>query len=309
MDPTPLRSAGFFGRILRGMVMTWLLIGVALGVMLAVPLAWRWSRATERRVRELERRNRQQERLAELGTMTAGLAHEIKNPLSTLGLNVQLLQEDLGEAEQLAGSNPELVLLLQRTGRRLGGLQRESNRLRDTLEDFLRFAGRMKLDRRTTDLNQLLAELADFFTPQADEAKVRIRTDLPASPAIASVDASLLKQAVLNLMINAVQAMQHARSSTSTPAPAHGGCDELLLRLSQREPAGNWCVHIIDTGPGIAPEVLPRIFEPYFSSKRGGTGLGLPTTRRIVEEHAGTLGVYTDPGRGTEFTLELPAGV
>jgi signal transduction histidine kinase len=288
------------------MLMTWLLIGIAIGLLLAVPIAWRWSRATESRVRELERHNRQQERLAELGTVTAGLAHEIKNPLSTIGLNVQLLQEDLGEAEQRAAGDETLQHMIQRVGRRLSGLSRETHRLRDTLEDFLRFAGRMKLNRQPADLNDLLGELADFFGPQADEAKLRLRTDLTASPAEVSVDGALLKQAVLNLMLNAVQAMQQGRTGE---AP-HGGCDELLLRTHASPECPGWVrVQVIDTGPGIPPEVLPRIFEPYFSSKRGGSGLGLPTTRRIVEEHGGTLTVHTDPGHGTEFTIELPVGL
>jgi signal transduction histidine kinase len=257
-------------------------------------------------VRQLEQRTRSAERLADLGTMTGGLAHEIKNPLSTLGLNIQLIREDLGDLVQTLPPDAPQREPLSRTGRRVDGLHREAQRLRGILEDFLRFAGRVKLDIQPTDLHAVCEELIDFFQPQADEARVRLRADLRASPSVAPADASLLKQALLNLLINACQAMGEARDEKATS----GGNADLMIRSENTElhDAPAIALHVTDTGPGISPESATRIFEPYYSTKRGGTGLGLPTTRRIVEEHGGTLTLHSAPGQGTSFTITLPTG-
>lgn len=280
--------------------MTWFWLGLACGVMLAIPLVVIASRRTERRVRRLERRARSSERLAELGTLTGGLAHEIKNPLSTIGLNIQLLQEDLHDLARQAEAQPPLHEGLTRVERRLGSLARETQRLRDILEDFLRYAGRIKLDRQPLDLNVMVDELADFFAAQAVQAQIRLRTQVAPAPAIAPADAGLVKQALLNLMINAVQAMTEARE-TNKP---HGGANELILRV---QPKGEDIqIHVIDTGPGIEPQQQDKIFQPYFSTKRKGTGLGLPTTRRILEEHGGHVTCHSEPGRGTAFIVSLP---
>ncbi len=284
--------------------MTLLFLGIALGLLIATPLAWLYSRRTERRVRELERQARANERLAEQATMTRGLAHEIKNPLSTIGLNIQLLQEDASDIERAASEQPLIAEQAGKMRRRLGTLGREAIRLREILEDFLRFAGRIELDRQTTDLNALVDELAAFFEPQAAEARVNLRTQLdPALPKI-SADPSLLKQATLNLMINATHAMADAKKD----GQPHGGASELILRTSRSHTKDNErvCIHIIDTGPGMTDDIKAQIFKPYFSTKRTGTGLGLPTTRRIVEEHGGELTLHTEPGKGSEFTIELP---
>ncbi len=283
---------------------SYLFIGLGLGILFALPLAAAWSRRTERRVRHLEQRARAAERLAELGTMTGGLAHEIKNPLSTIGLNVQLLQEDLGHMAEDQALEPTHIEALGRISRRLESLSRESYRLRDILEDFLRFAGRVELDLQPTDLHAMIEELVDFFEPQARQAGINLRTQLSADNPVVEADASLLKQALLNLLINAVQAMTHAREKEQP----HGGADELIIRTERRRSPGGqeFCIHVIDTGPGMAEDVAEKIFQPYYSTKRGGSGLGLPTSRRIVEEHGGHITVHTAPGRGTDFMLSLP---
>ena len=232
----------------------------------------------------LERRARQAERLAELGTLTGGLAHEIKNPLSTVQLNLQLLGEDLDERDPHQ----------QRVVHRLRTVQRETGRLRETLDDFLKYAGKMEVDPRPTDLHELLEELADFFAPQAQLNRVRVRirpNDGP--PVIASADPKLVQQAVLNLMLNAVQAM----------GPRGGG--ELMLSASAAD--GRARVDVIDTAGGIGPDAVPHLFDAYYSTKKGGTGLGLAISRRIAREHGGDLTVTTEVGRGSDFTLTLPA--
>ncbi len=281
------------------------LIGLVGGALLALPVAWWWTHRTAREVRHLEQRARTAERLAEMGTLTGGLAHEIKNPLSTIGLNLQLLQEDLADLEREAGPvTVDTGDRLSRTRRRLESLRRETDRLRDILEDFLRFAGRMKLDRQPEDLHAVVQELVDFFEPQTLAAGLQLRTQLLANPSTVSVDAALLKQAILNLLINATQAMQQAREKEVST----GGARDLIIRTERpRSPADEIELHVIDTGPGMSADVREKIFHPYFSTKRGGTGLGLPTSRRIIEEHGGRLTVHSEPGRGTDFTIALPA--
>lgn len=229
----------------------------------------------------LERRALQAERLAELGTLTGGLAHEIKNPLSTIVLNLQLLEEDLDP------SNPAG----NRIRNRLHIVHREAARLRDILDDFLRYAGHIEVNREKIEINALLEELVDFFAPQAQLNRVQVRLNRNAGTVFANADAKLLKQAVLNLMINAVQAM----------SPAGG---ELILS-ARKEPRGEVVIDVIDTGPGIPPEVMDRIFHAYYSTKAGGTGLGLAMARRIVEEHGGKLVVSSEVGKGSCFSVRL----
>lgn len=216
-----------------------------------------------------------------LTRLTGELAHEIKNPLSTINMNLKLLAEDLGRHDDETH---------QRWLRRLRGVQSEADRLRDTLDDFMTYAGRLELTPERKDLRDLVEELIDFFGPQAEASRAVLRASLPDEPVVCEVDANLIKQALLNLMINAVQAMEQ------------GG--ELLIRLStQRRRA---IIEVIDTGPGMPPDVLGRIFDVYYSTKKQGSGLGLPTTRRIIQEHGGTVRVESEVGKGTRFTLALP---
>lgn len=220
------------------------------------------------------------ERLAELGTLTGGLAHEIKNPLSTVQLNLQLLGEDIDP------NWPGAERLL----RRLATVQRETARLREILDAFLRYAGKLEIEPREVNLQHLIEDLADFFQPQADLARVRIRVRPASQEVMARADERLLKQTVLNLMLNAVQAMPE------------GG--DLLLAA---EVEGDWAVlRVTDTGSGIPRELQDRVFDAYYSTKRGGTGLGLAMARRIVREHHGEISLTSEPGKGTEFVIRLP---
>ncbi|HZK82152.1 MAG TPA: ATP-binding protein, partial [Humisphaera sp.] len=163
--------------------------------------------------------------------------------------------------------------------------------LREYLDDFMRFAGKIELSRSPVDIYNLMEELADFYTPQAQLQRVQIRIRRADHPVIANLDERLVKQAVLNLMINALQAM-----------PEQGG--EIIL--SVREEPGHVLIDVTDTGAGIAPETAARIFDAYFSTKKGGTGLGLAISRRIAEEHGGRITVASEPGKGSIFTLDFP---
>jgi signal transduction histidine kinase len=279
----------------------WILLGILIGAVAMTPVVRILLRRAEDRARQAERRARESERLAELGSMTGGLAHEIKNPLSTVGLNAQLLAESLQEADLPKDQRDRLL-------RRLDALSREIDRLRGILTDFLQFAGRMKLDPQPHDLARLVDELRDFFHPQCDQAGVVLRTQLPDGPVPVLVDAGLLKQALLNLMINAVQAMSDTPAARRIPGETGGvdaaGHGDLMLRVETD--GGDAVVHVIDTGPGITPEQRREMFLPYVSSKSGGTGLGLPTARRIVEEHGGHIEAHSEVGQGSDFAIRLP---
>jgi signal transduction histidine kinase len=274
-----------------------LLIGLAGGlvvVLVAWTIAYRRMQAWQNRLdrlmarmrsgrTRLRNRARAAERLAEVGTLTGGLAHEIKNPLSTVLLNLQLLQEDLNP------SDPAHARIVNR----LNTVTREASRLRDILDDFLRYAGKIELRRQDVDLNDLLEELVDFFSPQAQLNRVQLRFKRNPTPLKASIDPRLIKQAVLNLMINALQAMPN------------GG--ELILSATPAPSANPHAViDVIDTGPGIPADQTAKIFQAYYSTKKGGTGLGLAMSRRIVEEHGGQIGVKSEANKGSDFYIELP---
>jgi len=280
-------------------VLNGLLLGFGLGTLLTVAVAVVLIRRHLRRVRAAERRARAAERLAEIGSMTSGLAHEIKNPLSTIGLNAQLLLEGV---EDLAIDDQERSRLVNRTK----ALRRETERLSGILQDFLQFAGQVVLDPRQADVNELVSELVDFYFPEAERQGVRLRADLYPQPLLARVDVKHVKQALLNLMLNATQAMAQSQGDGGVAAR------ELILRTEpfrdDHDQSRSDCVriHVIDTGPGIAPEVVEKIFQPYFTTKAGGSGLGLPTARRLIQEHAGRLEVHSEPGKGSDFMVVLP---
>lgn len=257
------------------------IIGVLLAAPLSALLAVYFSRRALATARRARRRQQKDRPLLDLGRLTGGLAHEIKNPLSTVKLNLKLLAEDF------EGSQDELH---RRNYSRLCRLQDEVQRLNDILDDFLKYAGGQELQPAEVDLRKVVEELVDFFRPQAETHRVVIRPSLPAEPVVCRVDVAMIKQAVLNLMINASQAM------------SEGG--ELLLRLARD--GGSAVLEVIDTGPGIPPEARERIFDPYYSSRPGGSGLGLPTTRRIVRQHGGDMRVDSEKGRGTRFVVTLP---
>jgi signal transduction histidine kinase len=280
-----------------------LLTGFGVWGILAAGASWVVLRRHVDRVRAAERRARQAERMAEIGSMTGGLAHEIKNPLSTIGLNAQLLVEGI---QELSLGQDETSRLLNRTK----ALQRETERLRGILQDFLEFAGQIHLDKREVDLNEIVAELADFYQPEAERLGVRIRSELAPGTIHASVDVRAVKQAMLNLIINATQAMAGATGGASPK--------ELLLRTRVEKGAGRASaesrnagvaeLHVIDTGPGIDAKTVTEIFKPYFTTKSGGSGLGLPTSRRLIEEHGGRITVRSEVGKGSDFAVILPLG-
>lgn len=273
----------------------WFLLGILAGLILAAPIGAVVLRRSNARARRAERRQQEAERLASLGAMTGGLAHEIKNPLSTIGLNAQLIREAIEELPIDPAERGRLA-------RRVDVLRREVERLRDILEDFLRLAGALHVEPAEVDLNVVAEELADFFTPQAAAAGVRLRVEPGSAPIFALADVKHLKQAALNLMLNAAQVMAAAPT-------ADGARRELILRTERRTESGEpvAVLHVIDTGPGVSPDRLKEIFNPYVSMRAGGAGLGLAITRRIMAEHRGRIDAHSDPGVGSDFALVFPA--
>ncbi len=219
---------------------------------------------------------------AELAELAGGLAHEIRNPLSTMRLNLDLLVEDFKSPE----TNRD-----RRALKKIERVRGETRRLEALLEDFLRFIRVRDLQRRPTDLNALVDELRDFFEPLAASQGVVLRVSFDPELPPVPLDAEMFRQqALFNLIRNAQNAM-----------PDGGD-----LILTTRREGHRVVVEITDTGCGIAAEAQPRIFEAFFSTRPGGTGLGLPTARRVVEVHGGTISVESEPGKGSKFTITLP---
>lgn len=259
-------------------------LGLTIGGLGGLALTGLVAFVANRRAVRLQQRAFRAERLAELGALTGGLAHEIKNPLSTVQLNLQLLREDI---------TPQDVgpVAFGRLTKRLATVQKETGRLREILDDFMRFAGRIEVEKRPVDVHQMFEDLVDFFAPQAQLQKVQLRVRPPESPLVVQLDDRLIKQAVLNLMINALQAM-----------PEAGG--EIILSADRD---GNRAkITVTDTGAGIPPDMLGKIFDVYYSTKKGGTGLGLAITKRVAEEHGGKVSAESEVGKGSAFTIELP---
>jgi two-component system sensor histidine kinase HydH len=220
---------------------------------------------------------------AEIARLAGGLAHEIKNPLSTMSLNLDLLVEDFQGAETQRD---------KRVLQKLERVRKETERLNEIVEDFLRFAKVQDLKVEPSDLNAVVDEIRDFCEPKAMGQGIVIRTqydpDLPMVP----LDVDLFKQALWNLVVNAHHAM-----------PDGGD-----LMLQTRFEGDCAVLDITDTGVGMTPDVAAKVFDAFYSTKAGGSGLGLPTTRKIVEAHGGSIGLQSEPGHGSRFTLRLPLG-
>lgn len=221
------------------------------------------------------------EQYLDLAELAGGFIHDIKNHLGTLSLNLQLLAEEF-ESPQSPRERKALA--------KVERLRGECQRLVDISNDFLRFARVKDLDRQPARLAEVVEEMVDFFTPMARQHGIDIKSYVPADLPPVGLDRDLFKQALLNLLLNAQQAMP-AGGTITLQATAEPGSVRLVL---------------IDTGEGMAPDVVARAFRPFYTTKPGGSGLGLPTARKIVLAHGGDLVVESAPGVGTRFTLTLP---
>jgi signal transduction histidine kinase len=217
----------------------------------------------------------------EIAGLVGGLAHEIKNPLSTIRLNMELLAEDLAESDSPRD---------RRVLRKVEIVQRECQRLQDLLDDFLSFAKVRRLRLVPTDLNEQVRQVLDFFRPKAREAGIEIVDYLTSNLPTVLLDREAFHGALLNLVINAEQAMP--------------GGGQLVVR-THVTPEGV-SLDLIDTGCGMDAQTAAQVFDAFFSTKPGGSGLGLPTARKIIEAHGGSIALQSEPGRGTQVSVTLP---
>lgn len=217
----------------------------------------------------------------ELAELAGSLAHEIKNPLSVIHMNAELLSEEL-EEHPFPGQ--------RRAISKLEMIRQQCNRLEGLLRDFLRFARMRDLEMTTGSLNDQVQRVLSLYRAQADKTDVTIQTFFDSNLPNIKLHADSLQAALLNLVKNAMEAM------------TDGG--ELLVR-TYATPSGV-ALEMIDTGVGMDEVTAMRMFEPFYSTKNGGSGLGLPTARKIVEAHGGRIAVQSEVGRGTKFILEFP---
>jgi signal transduction histidine kinase len=263
------------------------LAGIVVIMIIAVPVFWLFLRKKQLEVQKMH--NMYLKQLEESGKLTGQLAHEIKNPLSTIKVNLKLIEEDLEslEKEELKENNQRVV---SGTSRKIGIVEKEADRLEQILDGFLRYTAKAELNLLRTDVNELMIDMIDFFSPKAHSHSITIRQGFWNEPLYCKLDVDTFKQVILNLFINAQQAMPD------------GG--ELIIRTSKDN--SNALIEISDTGVGIPKERFIDIFKAYYSSRPEGKGLGLVTARKIIEAHKGTVSVESEPGKGTSFTIRLP---
>jgi PAS domain S-box-containing protein len=237
---------------------------------------------TERR--RMEEEKLRAERLAVIGAMSARLAHEIRNPLSSITLNIDLVRDEVESlARDKASAGEESRSLLR-------SIDSEVRRIQRVTEDYLQFARMPKPRRELISLNGMLSQELSFLQALFEATAVEVLTVLDESLPSIQADDDQLWQAILNLIRNAIEAMPK------------GG----TLTLSTTRSASGVVLRVHDTGKGMTEQEREQIFKPFFSTKSGGTGLGLPLTQQIIAEHGGRIQCESQPGEGTTFVIELP---
>ena len=234
--------------------------------------------------KRLEAAKLQAERLAMVGTMASQVAHEVRNPLGSITLNLDLLQKEIGKLAEGKGhpAKESRGLVIE--------IREEVQRIQRVLEDYLQFARLPKPQLLPIDLNELLRQKLDFMHGEFQRARVRPITHF--DPAVGSIpaDAGQLWQAVLNLIRNSLEAMS-------------GGGE---LTVGTWREAGHVRLRVTDTGKGMSEEQLKQVFAPFFTTKPSGTGLGLALVQQITSEHSGHVECESTPGKGSTFTIFLP---
>jgi signal transduction histidine kinase len=234
-------------------------------------------------VRALEEQVQRAQRLAALGRLAGGLAHEIRNPLGITRAAAQMLQRELGEHATL-GEYTQII-------------QTEIDRVDRLIEQLLAYARPVPLERGPIDVVALLDHTAALTRAYAAQRGVTLAVDCAPDLPMVEGDAELLHQALVNLILNGVHATTlggTVRVLANAPQPEHHPSPMVSLIVS-------------DTGHGIASDDLPHIFDPFFTTRLDGTGLGLSIVQQIVQEHGGTIEVHSEIGQGTRFVIRLPA--
>jgi signal transduction histidine kinase len=240
----------------------------------------------ERARRRVERYHYEQmkraDRLASIGEMAAGIAHEIKNPLAGIAGVIQVLKKDMPLGDQKRAVLEEVLSQVERMDK--------------AVRNLLSFARPPEPKMTLVDINELIGKLLDFLAPQFAKYSIMAERRLATGLPWLTLDPDLLQQALINIALNAMQAMQN------------GGKFIVETRLIKPSGAGPGVVEIVftDTGKGIAAENLTRIFNPFFTTRQQGTGLGLSITQSIIEQHAGEINVTSAVGKGATFTISFP---
>ena len=217
-----------------------------------------------------------------LARLLGRLAHEIRNPLSSLDIHVQLLEEDLGEVT---------AEIREKLTPRLGIIRGELHRLENIVKHFLRLSGPSELNIEATDLRQVVGHVCELLRPEAQAREIQVVVECAANLPIIMADAGQLTQALLNLLINALQAVERQ--------------GRIVLRVEHA--AGVIAFQVRDSGPGVVAPNLTTIFEPYYTTKPEGTGLGLWIAQQIARAHGGDIVAANAPAGGAIFTLRVPA--
>jgi two-component system nitrogen regulation sensor histidine kinase GlnL len=243
-----------------------------------------------REVVRMERQMRTAERLSALGTLAAAMAHEIRNPLEAMDLNLALLERGLAGLQTAAPEEDN-------TGKYIKILESEIGRLAGIVENFLSFARPSRIQTSELGLNDILRQIVDLLSNQARSRKVRLELSSEGDPKVLGSE-DQLKQAFLNLVINSLEAMPNGgvlgiRTEVAQPQGQQGAKHLAVIRIQ-------------DTGVGMPKEQLVRLFDPFFTTRPKGTGLGLTIVHRVIHEHKGDIRVTSIPGEGTTFTVELP---
>lgn len=229
-------------------------------------------------LKSLEKEMRENERLAAVGRMAAGVAHEVRNPLSSIKGLALLLK---GKFDQESRERETAGLLIQ-----------EVERMNRTISELLSFARPPSLDLQNVSLRELLEENLQLIASDTQSNDIKTRLEVAGDLRTVSADRDRLNQVFINLLLNAVQAMES------------GG--ELLVSAKNSTDATTVLVTVQDTGCGIEPAHLPQLFYPYFTTKQGGTGIGLAISQKIISDHKGSIRIESTPGQGTTVTVELP---
>ena len=222
------------------------------------------------------------ERLATIGRMSAEMAHQIRNPLSSISLNLELIEDQIGLLPDLSR---------EEAGNLITAIHKEIDNLAAVTESYLRFAKLPPFLWEKADLNDIVQAIIVFARPQTEQRGITVSQRLDDRLPRVRIDRRQFKFAVMNVLTNALDAM------------SAGG----RLRVKTQVNDGSVELIISDTGTGVAWEVMEKIFDPFFTTKQGGTGLGLPLARRIVESHGGRIALESIPRVGTTFTVSLPA--
>ena len=243
-------------------------------------------------------------RMAAIGRLTSGVGHEVKNPINAIVVHLELLKAKLGETETGAGRHLEVI-------------DAEIHRLDRVVQTLVDFSRPVELQLREQDLRLIIGDVLALASEELSTRNVKLFSRMPLQPLIANVDADLLKQAALNVIQNGAQAMPDggrlevvleeeisAGDGLGAPLRNHGSG-------SERPPqsVGSAVLRVTDQGQGIPAAVLDKIFDLYFTTKSGGSGIGLAMTYRILQLHHGSIDVQSREGRGTEFRLRIPLTV